>query len=100
MNSGVCARKGCKTPLTHMRADAVWCSRACAMAAKRAGQSARKPNRKRSGRSGLQVSYFKAVDALTRALEQMPVARPELIAQRILREALSEQQRARLEARS
>lgn len=31
----LCARSGCGTSLSSMRRDAVWCSRACAMAAKR-----------------------------------------------------------------
>lgn len=44
MTDRVCARLGCKTPLTYMRADAVWCSRACKMAAQRAAEAAQSAN--------------------------------------------------------
>lgn len=44
MPARVCARQGCNTRLTSMRVDAVWCSRACYIAAKRARKGLQSPD--------------------------------------------------------
>jgi hypothetical protein len=94
----VCAC-GCERSLEGMRRDAVWYSRGCAMRWRRAhpGKSLLTAHSANKGRtrtrhkpSGLQVSFRKAVEALTELL-----AKPE--AERALAKALSPRQRARLE---
>jgi hypothetical protein len=44
MMDRVCARVGCETRLLNHRADALWCSEACRLAARRAGQSGQTPD--------------------------------------------------------
>lgn len=58
----------------------------------------RRANAKRKP-SGLQVSYRKAVEAVEALLTADGYARPRSTAERTLREALSDRQRAQLEAR-
>lgn len=56
-----CPRKGCKSDMSEMRADAVWCSRKCYIAVRRDPKAYRDPTRHES-RSGRQISYRKTVD--------------------------------------
>jgi len=105
----VCARIGCENSLEGKRSDARYCRPTC----KARGFDQRRklvvdsrPER-RSGPSGLQLAYRKAVEAAYRtatiAVMQAgdPFASPvREIAEREVRSGLSVAQRARLEARS
>ncbi len=100
MNARHCKNRACGRSLAGMRSDAEWCSRACAMAAKRA----RSANAGRtSGPSGLQVAYRRMVDVLADEGAIVVTTRTRADArrkaERIVREALSDRQRARLDAR-
>lgn len=104
----VCAC-GCKRSLNGMRRDAVWYSRACAVrwARSNPGKSlldAHSANggrtRRRSGPSGRQVSYRKAVATLADWLNVLPTDDSTLHAEEILRPALPARQRARLEQKN
>ncbi len=99
MNERTC--KGCPASLAGMRADAVWCSPACKMAATRAARAHKA--RTRSGPSGLQVSYRKAVVLAVRCMYELESGWADWAieegVERIMREGLSSRQREILEAR-
>lgn len=65
------------------------------------GDAEKRPNGARRARSGIQVSYPKAVAATTAALVEFGVKpwQAPLVAERALADALSARQRERLEAR-
>ncbi len=98
MNARHCKNRACGRSLAGMRSDAEWCSRACAMAAKRA----RSANGGRtSGPSGLQVSYRRAVMAMAVCLSTrygVPVEEAQAEAEDYIGYVLSDRQRARLDA--
>ncbi len=102
-----CARKGCPHLLSHLRSDAKWCSPACAQRVRRGDSPYRNPT-PRSGSSGLQVSYAKALDAIHGALldEADFAGHPDsslddiyAVVKCALTESLPARQRQRLEAR-
>jgi hypothetical protein len=106
----MCARDGCPQSIDGMRPNAIYCSSACKTAAwkVRAGyrtQGIRNTSRTRKtgGPSGLQVSYGRAVEAVTRQLRLIGYSSDSgedvETARMVLREALSDLQRARLDAR-
>ncbi len=106
MNTRYCKNRACMRSLAGMRADAVWCSRACAMAARRA-RSANGGRTRRSGPSGVQISYAKVRAALIERYQQdhphwaAPLTAKQLRARadEFLLPLLSDAQRARLDAR-
>jgi hypothetical protein len=89
----VCAREGCNTPLRPpKRADAKWCSDACATAVRRGARTVTAPTRKPSGK---QLSYPKATRALAEYFVDQGML-PEFAwprAEMILRPVLPERQR-------
>lgn len=96
-----CSRKGCLADMADMRSDALWCSRACYERVRRSESAHRSPM-PQSGPSGLQVSYRRAVLAMAICLStvhDVPVAQAQAEAEGFLGYALSDAQRARLEAR-
>ncbi len=107
MSERRCKHRACGRSLAGMRADAVWCSRACAMAAKRA-RRANAGRTRGSGPSGLQVSYAKVRAALMERFQQdhphwaAPLTAAQLRgrADEFLLPLLSDAQRARLHARA
>ncbi len=98
-----CGRAACKADLSGMRSDAEWCSKACAQ---RVWRGEKRYTAGTSGSSGLQVSYRKSVDVLAATLV-VTNERPGYVTQaaarraagRLMREALSDRQRARLDER-
>ncbi len=109
MTDRLCARLGCDEPLTSRHANARYCSDACKSAAYKARtgyalHATRTPcqTRKSSGGpSGLQVSYRKAVEVVADFLTgpRLPREGAERVAACLLTQALSDKQRARLQAR-
>lgn len=96
---------GCGTSLAHKRADAVWAAPACRMRAKRAKvDETANAERTRRNRSGLQISYRKAVEAAVLAVEAvLSLPRPmdwRPIVELHMGNALSPAQRARAKAQS
>ncbi len=92
--------RGCPASLAGMRADAVWCSPACAMRARRDGRANKA--RTRSGPSGLQVSYRKAVEVVACDIADVfgvTKVSARLFAENAIRDALSSRQRELLQAR-
>lgn len=104
-----CARDGCNNPVTSKHASARYCSDACKSAQWRADAGYRvvgvrkacQTPKKRRRQSGMQVSWAKAVQTLAGVLQNwdMDGEEAEAEAARILRGALSDKQRARLDAR-
>lgn len=94
----------CGASLAGRRKDALYCSASCrATAARERKESAQSRNTAppRANRSGLQISYRKAVEHI--ALSYGPgLRRSEAIAraEALLRPALSDRQRAQLDERS
>lgn len=104
----ICAREGCTNPVVG-RPDALYCSDACKSAHWRlktgyALQGVRKPcqtRKTRQGESGMTLSWAKTVRELGAELQRIGLDNEdaEVEARRILRGALSDKQRARLDAR-
>jgi len=92
----MCQRHGCATPLDGMRASALYCSHACKSAAYKARRDAAAQGRSDTPRKrvgGLQASAPGMVRVLVRE------GTHPTDAVRLVRQAMSERQRAQLEAR-
>ncbi len=102
-----CGRAACTNDLSGMRADAKWCSAACRERVRRGERAHITLTKSRGGPSGAQVSYRKAVEVLATQLV-VTDRRPGIatldgarrVAEGLMREALSDRQRARLDERS
>lgn len=100
-----CAAPGCRESLDHLRKPGFYCSDACRARAWKArtgyrGQTPAGTARNGKARSGLQVSFRKAVDTLAIALYgEPPDAHTRARVEEMLRPALPARQRERLDAR-
>lgn len=97
MTPGVCARPGCGASLSGMRANAVWCSRACYIAAKRAARADTTPTRRVKRRpGGRQASLGPAIRMVAAGLVDefgLSEAQAERLARKWLARALPARQR-------
>ncbi len=96
-----CGRAACTSDLSGMRPNAKWCSQKCAMRVRRGEKPLQTPT---SGPSGLQVSYRRMVESLLDCPLFDPEGTLDLVDLRREAEytvtcALSDRQRARLDAR-
>jgi hypothetical protein len=104
-----CARDGCPNPVTSRHASARYCSDACKSAQWRADAGYRvvgvrkacQTPKKRRRQSGMQVSWAKAVAILEAEYTDKGLVAEDAHASAVwlLRNALSDKQRARLDAR-